>query len=371
MASLINSSHRQVKKAEAYYSKGLILNEQGNWGLAEEEFLKALVMFSKIQNYEKVVATHCSLGNVCFNKGNYSETLKHWLSALSIYEEKLNKKTEAGELCMEIGDLYYDLKNWYGAGQYYSRALTLFEEEPINNDLNFGLVNHKLGNVCFQQERYREAEKHFINAQPIYEKFSAEDKIADIFKGLGQIYLIRNDMNTSYKYFMRSFELYSRLEREDQRNEIATFLVSIENKREQKKLEKRQKDLEKKLAELEGVSYPFDPRYSGKDSLSYSDSGESEMDGIAMSSRTNSVNPIMSPLQLLKRPNTDPSEINSPSFVPNPPVPRNHLQQIFSTVNVETNYLEKKQKRLFPESPAMKQIAPQKKTTPTNPRRRL
>ena len=110
MSSLISSSNRQVKKAESYYSRGLILNDQGNWCLAEEEFLKALVVYSKLQIFDKVVACHCSLGNVCFNKGNYSETLKHFLGALSIYEEKLNKKTEAGELCMEIGDLYYDLK---------------------------------------------------------------------------------------------------------------------------------------------------------------------------------------------------------------------------------------------------------------------
>lgn len=98
------------KRGEDFYFRGLNHNEQGNWGFAEEEFYKALIIFQKIKNWEKAVCCLCSLGNVAFNKGNLSETLKHWLDALTLYEQKLNKKTDAGELCLEIGDLYFDLK---------------------------------------------------------------------------------------------------------------------------------------------------------------------------------------------------------------------------------------------------------------------
>lgn len=100
----------KLKKAESHYYRGLTYNEQGNWGLAEEEFLKALVIYSQLKIWDKVVCTQCSLGNVAFNKGNVNETLKHWNNALTTYEENLNQNMNAANLCIDIGDLYYDLK---------------------------------------------------------------------------------------------------------------------------------------------------------------------------------------------------------------------------------------------------------------------
>ncbi len=61
-----------------------------------------------MQRYDKIVCCHKSLGNVCFNKGNLSETLQHWMDAVRINEEKLKDKSDAASLCVEIGDLYFD-----------------------------------------------------------------------------------------------------------------------------------------------------------------------------------------------------------------------------------------------------------------------
>jgi hypothetical protein len=55
----------------------------------------------------------------------------------------------------------------YGAGQYYTRAAQLFEEEPIDNELNAAIVSHKLANVCFNQERMAHAERHYLQGMSL------------------------------------------------------------------------------------------------------------------------------------------------------------------------------------------------------------
>jgi len=366
----MNSSKKDYKKAEGHYYKGLSNNDQGNWGTAEEEFLRALVLFQKISCYEKVVCCHCSLGNVCFNKGNLTETLKHWLCALDIYENRLRNKTDAGELCLDVGDLHYEMKNMYGAGQYYSRAYSLFQEEPLENDLNMGIVNHKLGNVCFNQERFPQAEKHFLKAQPIYEKFSREEGLGDMFKAMGHIYMVQDDFQIAQQYFRKAFEIFSKIDKIDLTNEVANLLLSIENRLEQKRLERRQRDLEKKLKDLERKD---DNRLS-EASLTYSESEISDTDSdyqisaLHLNARPSA--PSLKPSSVVHNPSSKVEVLVTPTQAPRAPAARNQLQQIFSNITNQqvVDQIVKKSKE--PEV-VTKQVAPLKKITPKNPRRRI
>ncbi|PRP82416.1 TPR Domain containing protein [Planoprotostelium fungivorum] len=350
------SSKKDYKKAESYYFKGLANNDQGNWGTAEEEFLRALVLFSKLNSWEK---------------GNLTETLKHWLSALSIYEDRLRQKTEAGELCLDIGDLHYEMKNMYGAGQYYSRAHSLFMEEPLDNDLNMGLVNHKLGNVCFNQERFPQAERHFLLAQPIYEKFSREEGLADIFKAMGHIYMVQEDYVVGQKYFRKAFEIFSKIERTEQQTEVSNLLLSIENRLEQKRLEKKQRDLEKKLKDLEGQG-----RLS-EASLTYSAS-ENDLSDLEVDYHVSALHlgskpsaPSLHPgNQQRPNPTSKVEVLITPTQTPRPPPSRNQLQQIFSNITNQQSVESIVKKQKEPDV-VLKQVAPLKKITPKNPRRRL
>lgn len=103
------TNKKQIKQAEEYYLKGNAFNDRGDYGLAEEAFLKALYLYTKLQDWEKVVACEVSIGNVCCNKTRYEDGIEHWMNALKIYEQS-NLFPEAGELCISIGDLYYEQK---------------------------------------------------------------------------------------------------------------------------------------------------------------------------------------------------------------------------------------------------------------------
>lgn len=97
------TNKKLLKQGEELYKKANAYNDRGDYGLAEETFLKALCIYTKLQEWEKVVACEMSIGNVCCNKNRFDDALEHWMSALKIYEQS-NLFTESGELCMNIGD---------------------------------------------------------------------------------------------------------------------------------------------------------------------------------------------------------------------------------------------------------------------------
>jgi len=150
-----------------------------------------------------------------------------------------------------MGEIMYDQKDFFGAGHFYSQALCLFEQSPQGNEENVGIVQVKLGKVFYALQSHTIAEKHFLQAQPILGKYSREDLLADIFKCLGNIYLGNRNLAIAQINFQRAFEIFSKIGHEDAKNECASFLTAIENKKEQLKLEKKSKKLQDHLRMLE------------------------------------------------------------------------------------------------------------------------
>eukprot|EP01116_Phalansterium_solitarium_P006044 TRINITY_DN18355_c0_g1_i1.p1 TRINITY_DN18355_c0_g1~~TRINITY_DN18355_c0_g1_i1.p1 ORF type:complete len:337 (+),score=128.18 TRINITY_DN18355_c0_g1_i1:148-1158(+) len=234
----------QLKVAHAHYEKGLIHNEQGNWGLADEEFHRALFIFRSLTVWEQVLNCHKSIGNVCFNKKLFSDTLKNWEAAASIAEHELHSRVEAGALLLDIGDLHYEMANLFAAGHAYEKAHSFFAENPTANELRLGGTEHKLGNVAFRMDRFDKAEQHFLTALRVFESHGKEKKVGAVLKALGRIELVRKELQPAKRYLMRSFEIYSRLGRDDVKNELSMLLQDIENREQKRELQRRLQQLQ-------------------------------------------------------------------------------------------------------------------------------
>lgn len=101
-------------------------------------------------------------------------------------------------------------------------------------------------------------------AQPILEKVSREEQLADIFKCLGNIYLATKDLKIARQNFSRAFQLFSKIGHDSGKNECASFITSIDNQEQQRKLEMKSKKLEDRLRLLEAA--PLSPPSDDDDS---------------------------------------------------------------------------------------------------------
>jgi hypothetical protein len=58
--------------------------------------------------------------------------------------------------------------NWWGAGLYYDKALSLFLQEPTNNESNIAVCHYKLAQVYYNMEHTAKAEVHYLKALPTF-----------------------------------------------------------------------------------------------------------------------------------------------------------------------------------------------------------
>jgi tetratricopeptide (TPR) repeat protein len=102
---MFGSPSKELKTAQTLYEKGIVYNSRADYALAEESFLKALVIFTKLNDKEKIAATEESLGNVCLNKNHFETSLDHFQKAVRMHLESRNKES-AGNVALQMGDVY-------------------------------------------------------------------------------------------------------------------------------------------------------------------------------------------------------------------------------------------------------------------------
>eukprot|EP01119_Soliformovum_irregulare_P017606 TRINITY_DN5256_c1_g1_i2.p1 TRINITY_DN5256_c1_g1~~TRINITY_DN5256_c1_g1_i2.p1 ORF type:complete len:341 (+),score=84.88 TRINITY_DN5256_c1_g1_i2:29-1051(+) len=304
-----------MKKAMKLYYQGLCFNDQGNWGLSEEAFLRALVELRKLKKWDEVIACYTSLGNVCYSKGDLKSTLSHWREGLDLLEQ-LNKKAEAGRLCLDMGDLHHEKKMWYAAGDYYTRAVTLFEEEPIGSEKYLAKAHYKLGNVCYNQKRFPDALKHYQLALPVLQRHGKTKLEADVLKAFGQIRFLEGDWNAALSYLQDCLKIFVTLGREEDIKEVESLLTTISNSIERERLAVEKKHLEKQFQKLH------------LDEIDVQTSSESENDSSISNLYPNS--PAYSPAT--SRNNVDAKPVAVPSFVPSAPKSREDLKSTITSV---------------------------------------
>jgi len=268
------------KQAEEMYKKAIIFNDRGDYGLAEEAFLKALVLYTKLQDWEKVVACEISLGNVCCNKNHIEDTLEHWMSALKIYEQS-NLFAEAGNLCMVIGDLFYEQKNLWGSGHYYDKARGNFAKDVVGNELSLAFASQKLGNVFYQIGQTDQAQKCYNDAVPILKRHSLLSNVSDAYVALGHIHYGRSaELELAKINFQLALEIYKELNQESKIEELSNILERISS-------EEKQKKLEQKVKQLERIVKPATKEVTrDRESLGYSESDFSEFENENRSKHT-------------------------------------------------------------------------------------
>jgi len=223
----MNSKSTILKKAKKLYEEGILCNQRGDWGMAETAFTKALTEFARINHLENVCHCHISIGNVCYNKGQFEQALKHYQLALDEYLRQSNR-TKAAKVSLDIGDLYYESQsNWWGAGLFYDKALSLFLQEPNGNETNISLSHYKLAQVYYNMEHTIRAESHYQSALPQMEKEGKYEKVGEICEALGSIYSHHNSNSDAERAFETAYRNYDHLQDTEKCRRVAATLKQI------------------------------------------------------------------------------------------------------------------------------------------------
>lgn len=127
-----------------------------------------------------------ALGNYYFSKGRYEDAIKQYVMAAS--------KKELSVYYSNAGDAYRRLRKWSESIQFYQKALATAPNDDI--------VNNYLGIVYFEQGKYEEAKRYYLeaigkNPEPVY------------FVNMGLALVMQNKLDEGIQYYENALMIHS------------------------------------------------------------------------------------------------------------------------------------------------------------------
>ncbi len=110
-----------------------------------------------------------------------------------------------GSLLLEKSGLYYKKRDLQNALKNLELALKNFKEE--NDLLNEAICHNELGIIHEDNGLYDQAIYHFNRSLEILEELEDHPKIIKILNNLGNIYFLLKDLEHSYQYYQKAFNL--------------------------------------------------------------------------------------------------------------------------------------------------------------------
>ena len=203
-------------KGEFLESKALSLNA----------LKQAIKIETKASIYNNIAACDRSLGI-------YNESIKFYLLALKIYENKKDIKRQA-TVINNIGMVFSALEEFDKAKQYHKNALKLFNK--INDDKGLSESYNNLAISLANQDSLIQAMTYFRKSLKIEYKLKDQKGIAESLNNVGQVHYYLNVKDSALYYYKKSADIEFLMNNfsgvSESYNNIAMLL--IENKELQK-----------------------------------------------------------------------------------------------------------------------------------------
>jgi len=198
---LKNSSTKKHAEILNNYVEALVYNNPEVALISANRALALAQQFGN--NVDEIKALH-NIGDSYYYRGNYTESVKYFNTALILSKKINNPKLTALSYfnCACGYDFQNDLQN---AQSNYLRAIQLYDSLENNNktaELSYYLAvlldkhGEKVGALAFYQK-----------AVNIYEKLSLEKDAADLLNSIGALYFDWGDYEKATKYYSRSLDI--------------------------------------------------------------------------------------------------------------------------------------------------------------------
>ena len=175
--------------ANIYLNIGMVYKEQENLGLANDNFRRALRIYTELDNKRGIANTQSQIGLVYLEGGSYEEALNAAMNALKVNRE-IGRRKETADALGHVGDIYYEWGRHQEALNYYNQSLEMVKELNLKKE--------------------------------VYDKYK---KISDTYAAMG-----------NYRLALENYEMYNVLKDSSIREENLNQISELETKYETEKV---------------------------------------------------------------------------------------------------------------------------------------
>ena len=158
----------------SYFYNGVVYNAQKKIDTSIEEYLKAIVLFEKSNNFKRLGNSCHNIGNSFYAKSSFEKALDYYYKAVDFYE-KANEQKLKGSVTMNIGVINYNLKNYDIALKFFNQAKIIAQKN--NDELQILNVNANIASIYHGLKKYNEAIPVLKETLKLNEKIKNRNKI--------------------------------------------------------------------------------------------------------------------------------------------------------------------------------------------------
>ncbi|MFM2016454.1 MAG: hypothetical protein RL007_110 [Bacteroidota bacterium] len=262
------------KVASCYNKMGFIHREKGDPLAALQHYNQSLRSNKNEADKSEAGNSYLNIGVIYHDQDNFKDALKYELLGLSMYESSGDNKRTANALA-RIGNVYLDMKQDSSALLYYQRSLALSQQtnnnrlvaiclnnmamiysdrgdleraaamyhqalkirEEIGDRNGVAILLNNIGEIYGQRKMIDSALYYVNRSLEISTELQFKDMMATNYLSLAGIYSVDGDYKTAYEYYGKYHATYEQLNGEESRKRIDELNASLENERNQRKID--------------------------------------------------------------------------------------------------------------------------------------
>jgi signal transduction histidine kinase len=196
--------------AVTYTNLGMLYSAQINYPEALKMYFACLEIDKESGYKYGMIYDYNNIASIMVKQGNIPEAIEMFRHALKISEE-IRDTVNIIDLSNNIGFSYTKLENYKEAEAYFNSSLELaykieYYEEGIT------ATHAYLGNLFSSQDKFAQADKHFLAAMEIYKETENLYKVATQYNRLGHLYFLASDFEKARKHLEEGLFMSHQLE---------------------------------------------------------------------------------------------------------------------------------------------------------------
>jgi len=124
----------RVDMASIYLNIGMVYQTLENLGLANDNFRRALRIYTEQDNKMGIANAQSQIGLVYLEGGSYQEALDATINALNVNRE-IGRRKETAEALGNIGDIYFEWGRYQEALDYFNQSVEMHKELNLKKEV--------------------------------------------------------------------------------------------------------------------------------------------------------------------------------------------------------------------------------------------
>lgn len=170
---------------------------------------EALLVSQRSKNRSQMAYLYGRIGQMLFEKGEFTEALDSYRNALAIYDYIEDKKGKAISY-NDIGLVYKTWGRYENALENYLLAMKLFNE--IKLDEGLAIASNNIGQIYYYRDDYKKSIEYFSAYLNLNQHNNNARAVAGASNNIAAAYMALKDFDLALEYYKKALHIYDSLQ---------------------------------------------------------------------------------------------------------------------------------------------------------------